>query len=253
MAFSVENKRTLVTGGTAGIGLAVAERFVKHGAKVVISGRRENGAEIAAGMGAHFIRADMNVAEDVEKLVAEAAAHLGGFDVVINNAGIAENTGPITDSEMADYDAMFTINVRAAYQILKLVPAHMQAGGSIINTASISGTQGEPNLPAYGATKAALISLTKSAALNLAGREIRVNAVNPGPIYSEIWRNGVPEDYMRIAVPLGRAGQADEAAAPFHFLASDDASYITGTSIGVDGGLSAGMSVKTRELVYAQT
>ena len=251
VAFSIENKRTLVTGGTAGIGLAIAQRFVRHGAEVVISGRREEGAAIAEAMGAHFIRADMLLPDEVETLVSQAVAHLGGLDVVVNNAGIAESTGHITDSDMTDFDNQFAINVRAAYQILKLVPAHMTVGGSIINTASISGTQGEPNLAAYGATKAALISLTKSSALELAPRNIRVNAVNPGPIYSEIWSNGVPEDVLKVAVPLGRAGEADEAAAPFHFLASDDASYITGSSLFVDGGLSAGRSTRIRDLIVA--
>jgi len=249
MAFSVENKRTLITGGTAGIGLAVAQRFAKHGARIVISGRRDNGAEIAAGLDAHFIRADMTVPGDVENLVAQAAAHLGGFDVVVNNAGIAEATGAITETDMADFDAMFTINVRAAYQILKLVPQHMSSGGSIINTASISGTQGEPNMSGYGATKAALISMTKSSALELAARNIRVNAVNPGPIYSEIWSNGPPEDYCKVSVALGRVGEADEAAAAFHFLASDDASYITAATIAVDGGLSAGPSAQARTFI----
>lgn len=249
MAFSVENKRTLVTGGTAGIGLAVAQRFAKHGARVVISGRRDDGPEIAKDMGAHFIRADTTEPGDVEALVTQAVAHLGGLDVVVNNAGIAENTGHITESDLADFDSQFAINVRGAYQILKLVPAHMSAGGSIINTASISGTQGEPNLSAYGATKAALISLTKSSALELAARNIRVNAVNPGPIYSEIWADGVPEEYFKVLVALGRVGEADEAAAPFHFLASDDASFITAATIAVDGGMSAGPSAGARMFI----
>jgi NAD(P)-dependent dehydrogenase (short-subunit alcohol dehydrogenase family) len=249
MAFSLKGKRTLVTGGTAGIGLAVAKRFVDNGADVVISGRREAGAEIAARIGARFIRADMMVETDVANLVDQAVEALGGLDVVVNNAGIAESPGPITKTGLEYYDSQFGINVRAAFQILSLVPKHMQAGGSIINTASISGTQGEPGLSAYGATKAALISLTKTSALELAARNIRVNAVNPGPIFSEIWSEGAPVDATKYSVPLGRVGEADEAAAPFHFLASDDASYITGAQIAVDGGLCAGKSIRLGELV----
>lgn len=253
MAFSLENKRTLVTGGTAGIGLGVARRFADQGARVVLSGRRGEGAEIAQSMGAHFIRADMTIPSEVEALVAQAAVHLGGLDVVVNNAGIAETTGHITDSEMSDYDAMFTVNVRAAYQILKIAPAHMASGGAIINTASISGTQGEPYLAAYGATKAALASLTKSSALELAPRNIRVNGVNPGFIYSEIWTRGAPEQYSKIFVPLGRVGEADEVAAAFQFLASDDASYVTGACLSVDGGLCAGPSAQARSFIRGHT
>jgi NAD(P)-dependent dehydrogenase (short-subunit alcohol dehydrogenase family) len=252
MAFSLQGKKTLITGGTAGIGLAVAKRFVEHGADVVISGRRENGEDIAAEIGVRFVRADMMVEADVASLVEQAAEMLGGFDVVVNNAGIADMTGPIAGTGLEMFDAQFAINVRAATQILSLVPGHMGSGGSIINTASISGTQGEPLLSAYGATKAALISLTKSAALELAGQNIRVNSVNPGPIYSEIWSDGAPDEYCKYTVPLGRVGEADEAAAPFQFLASNEASYVTGTQIAVDGGLCAGKSVRLDELVMAR-
>jgi len=253
MTFSVENKRTLVTGGTAGIGFAIAERFARAGAKVVISGRRDEGAAIADAMGAHFIRTDMMVPTEVEALVEQAVEYLGGLDVVVNNAGIAETTGHVTDSDMGALDDMFAVNVRGAYQILKLTPDHMTSGGSIINTASISGTIGEPYLAAYGATKAALISLTKSSALELAKRNIRVNAVNPGLIYSEIWTNGAPDDYSKLYVPLGRVGEADEVAAAFQFLASDDASYVTGSSLSVDGGLCAGPSAQSRSFIRSQT
>ncbi|MEH6549149.1 MAG: glucose 1-dehydrogenase [Pseudomonadales bacterium] len=251
MTFSLEGKRTLITGGTSGIGLAIAKRFAEQGANVIISGRRESGTEIAASVGAHFIRADMMVPTDVERLVQESVKHLGGLDVVINNAGIPGEVGTIADLEMSAFDAPFAVNVRAAYQILKLVPPHMSSGGSIINTASISGTMGEPYVAVYGATKAALLSLTKSAALALAPENIRVNAVNPGYFDTEIWEGGMPEDCMKLEVPLARAGKGPEAAAPYHFLASDDAGYITGSCITVDGGMSAGTSLQTTALLNA--
>ena len=249
MAFSVENKRTLITGGTSGIGYAVAKRFAENGANVIISGRRDTGAEIAIGIGARFVRADMMIDADIEALVNTSVDMLGGLDVVVNNAGIAESNGGIEKSKPAEYEDQTSVNMHAAYRILQLVPRHMPAGGSIINTASISGTWGEPNLAIYGATKAALLSLTTSAALALAARNIRVNAVNPGYIYSEIWSHGAPDDLSRVIVPMGRIGEADEAAAPYHFLASDDASYVTGTSITVDGGLTTGPSVASMKMM----
>ncbi len=251
MAFSLEGKRTLITGGTSGIGLAIAKRFAEHGANIVISGRREAGTEIASQLGAHFIRADMMVPADVERLVQESAKHLGGLDVVINNAGIPGQFGTIADVDMSNFDAPFAVNVRAAYQILKLVPPHMSSGGSIINTASVLGTMGEPNDAVYGATKAALISLTKSAALSLAPENIRVNAVNPGYFDTEIWDGELPEQCVSLHVPLARVGEGSEAAATYHFLASDDSSYITGSCITVDGGMLAGNSLQTMALLNA--
>jgi NAD(P)-dependent dehydrogenase (short-subunit alcohol dehydrogenase family) len=249
MAFSLTGKRTLITGGTAGIGYAVAKRFVDNGAHVIISGRREEGVDIAETIGARFLQADMMVDGDIVRLVDQAAELLGGLDVVVNNAGIAESDGGIEKSTEEAYESQMSVNLDAAFRILQLTPKHMSSGGSIINTASISGTWGEPNLAVYGATKAALISLTKSAALDLARRNIRVNAVNPGFIYSEIWNLGPPDDLSKTFVPLGRVGEADEAAAPYHFLASDDASYVTGSCIGVDGGLSAGHSVQSMKFM----
>jgi NAD(P)-dependent dehydrogenase (short-subunit alcohol dehydrogenase family) len=253
MAFSLKGKRTLITGGTAGIGFAIAKRFVEDGADVVISGRRDSGADIASEIGARFVRADMMVDADIEALVEKSVDMLGGLDVVVNNAGIAESNGGVEKSTPEEYDGQMDVNLKGVYRILQLVPRHMPSGGSIINTASISGTWGEPNLAIYGATKAAVISLTKSAALDLARQNIRVNAVNPGYIYSEIWTNGAPDDLSRVLVPMGRVGEADEAAAAYHFLASDDASYVTGSCITVDGGLTVGPSVATMKLMRENT
>ena len=168
MAFSLKGKRILITGGTAGIGYAVAKRFVDNGADVVISGRRDAGKDIASDIGARFIRPDMMMDDDIVALVEQAVKLLGGLDVVVNNAGIAESNGGVEKSGPEEYDNQMDVNLKGVYRILQLVPRHMCAGGSIINTASISGTWGEPNLAIYGATKAAVISLTKSAALDLA-------------------------------------------------------------------------------------
>jgi NAD(P)-dependent dehydrogenase (short-subunit alcohol dehydrogenase family) len=249
MAFSLEGKRILVTGGTAGIGHAIAKRFVDNGADIVISGRRDSGQAIADEIGARFVQADMTVDEDIIGLVDKSVELLGGLDVVVNNAGIAESNGGVEKSGPKEYDSQMDVNLRAVYRILQLVPQHMPSGGSIINTASISGTWGEPNLAIYGATKAAVISLTKSAALDLVRQNIRVNAVNPGYIYSEIWSHGAPDELSETLVPMGRVGEADEAAAAYHFLAADDSSYMTGSCITVDGGLTVGPSIKTMKFL----
>jgi len=251
MPFSIARKATLITGGTAGIGLATARHFAEHGAKVVISGRRNNGAEIAKEMGCHFIQADMALATDIEKLFSMATKHLGNLDVLINNAGIGGGSCVISDTDMEAHSALVTINLQAAFHVLKLAGSHMNEGGSIINTASISGLEGEIGSATYSASKAALINLTKTAALELAPIKIRVNAISPGPVKSEIWEGDDPVEWSELVIPLGRIGEPEEVATSFHFLASDAASYITGANIVVDGGYMSGRSKRLEELIDA--
>jgi NAD(P)-dependent dehydrogenase (short-subunit alcohol dehydrogenase family) len=250
MPFSIARKATLITGGTAGIGFATAKHFAANGANVVICGRRDNGSDIAAEIGCHFIRADMSNPDDIENLFTKAVEHLGKLDVVINNAGGGKD-GLISETDMDDHDFTVTINMRAAYHVLKLTSHNMNDGGSIINTASVYGMQGVVGESTYAATKAALISLTKSASLELASRGIRVNAISPGPIKSEIWEGDDPIEWSKIDTSLGRIGEASEVATVFHFLASDAASYITGINLPVDGGFMSGMTVQITDLIEA--
>ena len=243
MAFELSNKNALITGGTSGIGLAVAKRFIAHGASVVISGRRDDGESIANNIGAHFIKTDLTSDQNIQTLFEKALAKLGKLHIVVNNAGRADLGAPIVKQSLSDFDQLFNLNVRAAYQVLQQAARHLGAGGSIINTSSITAMSGGAGSAAYYASKATLISLTQSAALELASKNIRVNAVSPGLIESEIWGDQMPHDLAEQVVPMKRVGQADEVAAVFHFLASDESSYVTGANHLVDGGFCAGSAL----------
>jgi len=240
MAFELNGKNALITGGTAGIGLAVAKRFVKQGANVMISGRRESGGAIAKEIGAQFVKSDLTVDADIKKLFDQARQLLGDLHIVVNNAGRATPGALITEQDMSEFDQVFNLNVRSAYQVLQLAAQRVVQGGSIINTASISAMGGSGAASVYCATKAALVSMTKSVALELASKNIRVNAVSPGLTESEIWGDNLPHNMVKKTVPMQRIGTGDEAAAVFHFLASDDSSYVTGANYLVDGGYCAG-------------
>lgn len=240
MAFKLVKKKALITGGTAGIGLAVAKRFIKHGATVVITGRRDEGSRIASSIGASFIKADLTNDQDIIALFEQFKEQTGDLHIVVNNAGRADLGGLITEMDIDDFDQLFRLNMRAAYQVLQLAARTVVEGGSIINTASVAAASGGAKGSAYYASKAALVNLTKTAAIELASKNIRVNAVSPGLIESEIWNDNLPEDWAKKSVPMQRVGKADEAAAVYHFLASDEASYVTGANYLVDGGFCAG-------------
>jgi len=244
MAFELTNKTALITGGTSGIGLAVAKRFISHGASVMISGRRPEGEDIAKAIGARFCQADVTQKAELLNLFDQTQAELGDLHIVVNNAGKSINGALISEQNLADFDEVFQLNVRAAYQVLQLAAQRVVTGGSIINTASIAAVKGCSYSSVYYASKAALLSMTQTAALELACKSIRVNAVSPGLIESEIWEGNTPHAMAESIVPMQRVGSGDEAAAVFHFLACDDSSYVTGANYFVDGGFSAGPVMK---------
>lgn len=246
-----QNKVALVTGGTSGIGRATALAFAKAGAKVAIAGRRETeGAAVvaeiqAAGGEALFIRADVAVESEVRQLVERTVAAYGRLDVAFNNAGI-EWAGPLANASEADYRRIFDINVWGVVTSLKYeIPAMLASGGgAIVNTSSVAGHIGMAGVSLYVGSKHAVEGVTKSVALEFARQGIRVNAVAPAAIETDmvdrfVGKEGDQRNYLAGLHPIGRMGVAREIADAVLFLCSDAASFITGESVKVDGGFTA--------------
>jgi NAD(P)-dependent dehydrogenase (short-subunit alcohol dehydrogenase family) len=243
----LEGKVAVVTGGNSGIGLATAKRFQEEGARVAISGRSRKTLDEAAkaiGNGVLAVQADVAKLADLDKLYTEVSQKLGKIDVLFVNAGIAK-FATLAETSEGTYDEQFDINTKGAYfTIQKAIPL-LNDGASIILNTSVADIQGQIGTSAYSATKAALRSFARTAAAELAERGIRVNTVAPGPIVTPIFgRTGLPKEAVDefakkivAKVPLKRFGQPEEVAATVAFLASRDASYITGVEINVDGGL----------------
>jgi NAD(P)-dependent dehydrogenase (short-subunit alcohol dehydrogenase family) len=235
--FSLAGKSAIVTGGSSGIGQAIARRFAEAGARVLVADR------LPSPDGFAFHKTDVSVEEDVAGMIVEARRRHGRVDVLVNNAGIqplgvgfADLTGPLLERTLA-------VNVNGVAFGIKHGGRGLSEGGRVINTASFVGMIATPGAAAYGASKAAVIHLTRMGALELAPRRITVNAVSPGTIRTPAV-TGIPGNpeipFIESRTPLGRLGEAVEVACLCHFLASDEASYITGQNIAIDGGLTAG-------------
>ncbi|HEY4979696.1 MAG TPA: glucose 1-dehydrogenase [Candidatus Acidoferrum sp.] len=243
----LEGKVAVITGGNSGIGLASAKRLAEEGARVAISGRNQKTLDEAVKIIGHnvlAIQADTTKIPETEKLLKDVVQKLGKIDVLFVNAGIAQFL-PLSDVTEAHFDDQFNTNVRGAYfTVLKAIP-HLNDGASIILNTSIVSTKGQANASVYSATKAALRSFARTAATELLGRRIRVNAVAPGPIETPIFgKTGLPKEaidefakHIIEAVPMKRFGKPEEIAAAVAFLASSDSSYITGVELNVDGGM----------------
>lgn len=246
---SFNGKVALVTGGTSGIGRETAIQFANQGAKVVVAGRRtEEGEAVvreieAAGGEGRFVQTDVTKEDQVKHLVEETVRHYGRMDIAFNNAGI-EQTAPITEFTEADYRKVFDINVLGVFLSQKYeIPAMLKSGGgSIINTSSIVGQIAMPGAGIYIASKHAVEGITKTTALELAGQGIRVNAVAPGAIATDMIDRFAGEEgtdgrqQLASQHPMGRLGRPEEIAAAVLYLASDAASFTTGISLPVDGG-----------------
>jgi NAD(P)-dependent dehydrogenase (short-subunit alcohol dehydrogenase family) len=245
-----KGKVVVVTGSTSGIGRACALKFASAGAKLVCLGRNEKALQKITieiqnlGSEALALRADLSINTEADNAVSLALSHFGGIDVLVNAAGHI-NSGTIETTTLQAWDEMLNVNVRAVFDLMqKTLPSIIERQGNIVNISSVTGLRAFPGVLAYCVSKAALDQLTRCAALELAARGVRVNAVNPGVVVTEIHRRGGMNEETYAAFlehskqthPLGRVGKPDEIATLVFFLASEQASWITGATYSIDGG-----------------
>jgi NAD(P)-dependent dehydrogenase (short-subunit alcohol dehydrogenase family) len=246
----LEGKGALVTGGSTGLGLAIADRFAREGARVALTGRdRDLGgrAEQALGPGARFIAADAADPDQVASSVRAATEYLGGLDVLVNNAGVGV-TARLVDTPLAEFDQVMNVNVRGYLLYAQHAYPHLAGRrGCMIHIASDAGIWGEQAIGLYSVTKAAVIMLGKMFALDGGPDGVRSNVLCPGDIWPGMRHMGPPGEPERgesgsgwPVPPIGRIGQAADVAAAAVFYASDEAAFITGTTLLVDGGMTAG-------------
>ena len=251
--FSLEDQVAVITGGTSGIGLEAAKRFIAAGAKVVISGRKD-GTDIASEIGAQFVQCDVSDSGSVDALMGRAQELLGNIDIIVNNAGLPSEAGasPILDTDEDVWNRTMDVNVNGVFLVTKYGGRLMRDcgnGGSIVMIASLAGRVGLPDYGAYCASKFGVVGFTQQLALELAGTGIRANCVSPGSHDTDMMDgtiaratkkhqlpDGAYREQLEDFIPMGRQGHVSELAAAVSFMCSSDASYITGQTLNVDGG-----------------
>ncbi|MEX0906398.1 MAG: glucose 1-dehydrogenase [Balneolaceae bacterium] len=244
---TLENKTAIITGAGSGIGKATAFLFAEEGAQVIVSDiNEESGNEVAEeiksnGGKASFLKADTSSPEENEALVKEAVEKYGNLHVAVNNAGIGGPLSPVADYPIDGWQKVIDVNLSGVFYGMKYqIPAILASGGgNIVNNASILGQAGTKSSPAYVAAKHGLVGLTKAAALEYAGRNIRVNSVGPGYIKTPLVMNNLDKetrDALTALHPVGRMGESEEVAELILWLASSKASFVTGSYYAVDGG-----------------
>ena len=252
MSMTFSGKVALVTGGAAGIGRATALAFAAEGLQVVVSDVDVAGGEGTvqlirdAGGEAVFVRCDVTRDAEVKALMDATVAQYGRLDYAFNNAGIEIEQGKLADGSEAEFDAIMGVNVKGVWLCMKYqLPLLMaQGGGAIVNTASVAGLGAAPKMSIYSASKHAVIGLTKSAAIEFAKKKVRVNAVCPAVIDTDMFRRAYEADPKKgefaIAMhPVGRIGKVEEIAAAVLYLCSDAAAFTTGQALAIDGGVTA--------------
>jgi 3-oxoacyl-[acyl-carrier protein] reductase len=248
----LQGKVAIVTGGGSGFGEGIATRFAEEGARVIVNDIDEAGGtrvaraiDASKGQGAaHFLRADVARNDDVARLIAATLERYGRLDILVNNAGVTHKNGSMLDVSEADFDRVFSVNVKAIYLAARhAVPVlRGQGGGVIINTASTAGLRPRPGLVWYNGSKGAAITITKAMAVELAPDKIRVNALCPvageTPLLASFMGGDTPENRKRFlaSIPMGRFSTPRDVASAALYLASDEAEFITGVALEVDGG-----------------
>jgi len=253
MVCNLSKKVALITGASSGIGAATAMLFARLGANLSLTGRNEANLNLVAEECSRLstadqrpllVTGDLTRESDVKRLVDTTIEKFGSLNILVNNAGIMEH-GTIETTSMEQFDLVMNANVRSVYHLTMLcVPHLVQAKGNIVNVSSICGTRSCPGVNSYSMSKSAIDQFTRCTALELAAKGVRVNSVNPGVIITELQkRGGLTDDayanfveHSKVTHPLGRPGKPEEVARAIAFLASDDASFITGEHVHVDGG-----------------
>lgn len=250
MAGELEGRAALITGASSGIGRATALRFAQEGANLALVGRNHEALKEVAdeifrgGRSVIKIYADVTDEAHARRAVETAAEALGGIDVLVNAAGIIAN-GTVETTPLSDWDEMMNVNLRSVFHLMQLAAPHLERRpGNVVNVSSVTGLRAFPGVLAYCVSKAGVDQLTRCAALELAPKGVRVNAVNPGVVVTQVHRRGGMSEekyanfleHSKTTHPLGRVGAAEEVAELILFLASDRASWITGATYSIDGG-----------------
>ena len=238
----LKDKVAVITGGNSGIGYATAKKLKEHGAEVIITGRRKEAVEKAAAtLGVTGIIADQSRVSDIEALAQQVKASFATIDILVVNAGITKFSA-IEQTEESRFDEMMNVNFKGAYFTLSRFIPLLREGASVIMLSSTSATISPQSASVYAAGKAAINAVVKIAALELASRKIRVNAVSPGPVATEIMQkiglDETLENQLLQSIPLGRMGKAEEVADMIRYLAGEEAAFLTGANFLVDGGQS---------------
>ncbi|MEH6549393.1 MAG: SDR family oxidoreductase [Pseudomonadales bacterium] len=242
--FRLDGQVAIVTGGGSGIGLATVKRLLASGASVVLADLVD-ASELTEELGAVYCHCDVSNEQSVKDLMSFTIQRFGRLDILVNNAGVFAPYKKLTETDESDFDFCFNINLKGVAFGIKHAAPVMENGGRIVNTASAAGLTGALDLSSYVASKHAVVGLTKSAALELGSRNIRVNCVCPTTVNTPMAHADGGEFMIegeKLTVPLGRICEAEDVAALIHFLASNDCGFVNGAAIAVDGGMSAGIT-----------